>query len=134
MALTARDIMTTSVLTVSPDTSVDDLARLLAEKNISGAPVVDQLGRVVGIVTDADLLGARPAQHTVESIMTREVVAISADEALQEIAFLLSARRINRVPVLDQGKLVGIISRADVVRGIAAKSAPTPAGSPEPPD
>ena len=131
MNLTAREIMTTAVVTVSPDTSVDDLAKLLADNNISGVPVVDYLGQVVGIVTEADILTSRPGNRTVQSVMTREVVAVSVDETLQEIAFLLSMRRINRVPVLEEGKLVGIISRADVVRALAGRSAPARAGSAE---
>ena len=128
MNLTAREIMTTAVVTVSPDTTVDDLAKLLADNSISGVPVVDYLGRVVGIVTEADILTSRPGNRTVQSVMTREVVAVSVDETLQEIAFLLSMRRINRVPVLEDGKLVGIVSRADVVRALAGKSAPARAG------
>jgi len=127
--LTARDIMTTTVVTVSPDTTVEDLARLLSDKGISGVPVVDHLGHVVGIVTEADLLASRPGRRVVESIMTREVVAVSVDETLQEIAFLLSMRRINRVPVLEQGKLVGIISRADVVRALAHKTQSAPSAA-----
>jgi CBS domain-containing protein len=129
--LTAREIMTNAVVTVSPDTTVDDLARLLADNSISGVPVVDYLGQVVGIVTEADILTSRPGNRTVQSVMTKEVVAVSVDETLQEIAFLLSMRRINRVPVLEEGKLVGIISRADVIRALARKSAPAPAGSAE---
>jgi len=113
--------MTASVVTVAPDTSLEDLTELLAQSTFSGVPVVDYLGRVVGIVTEADLLMSRPGQHTVESVMTRDVVAVSVDESLQEIAFLLSVRRINRVPVLEDGKLVGIISRADVVKALAGK-------------
>ncbi len=121
LSLAARDIMTASVVTVAPDTSLEDLTELLAQSTFSGVPVVDYLGRVVGIVTEADLLMSRPGQHTVESVMTRDVVAVSVDESLQEIAFLLSVRRINRVPVLEDGKLVGIISRADVVKALAGK-------------
>lgn len=134
LSLSARDIMTASVVTVSADTTLDELTELLARSTFSGVPVVDYLGRVVGIVTEADLLTARPGQHIVESIMTRDVVAVSADESLQEVAFLLSIRRINRVPVLEEGKLVGIISRADVVKALASKltSAQTPSAEPSP--
>jgi CBS domain-containing protein len=119
--MAARDIMTASVVTVAPDTTLDELTQLLAQSTFSGVPVIDYLGRVVGIVTEADLLMSRPGQHTVESVMTKDVVAVSVDESLQEIAFLLSIRRINRVPVLEDGKLVGIISRADVVKALASK-------------
>ena len=128
LSMVARDIMTASVVTVAPDTSLDELTELLAQSAFSGVPVVDYLGRVVGIVTEADLLVSRPGQHSVESVMTKDVVAVSVDESLQEIAFLLSVRRINRVPVLEEGKLVGIISRADVVKALARKpaSAQTP--------
>ncbi len=123
LSMAARDIMTASVVTVAPDTTLDELTELLAQSTFSGVPVIDYLGRVVGIVTEADLLMSRPGQHTVESVMTRDVVAVSVDESLQEIAFLLSIRRINRVPVLEDGKLVGIVSRADVVKALARKPA-----------
>ena len=131
LSLSARDIMTASVVTVAPDTSLDELTELLAQSTFSGVPVVDYLGRVVGIVTEADLLMSRPGQHSVESVMTRDVVAVSVDESLQEIAFLLSIRRINRVPVLEDGKLVGIISRADVVKALAGKLTSTQTPSAE---
>jgi len=121
LSMSARDIMTANVHTVAPDTTVEDLTQLLADNDISGVPVVDYLGRVVGIVTEADILTCRPGQHIVEAIMSRDVVAVSVNETLQEVAFLLSIRRVNRVPVLEDGKLVGIISRADVVRAMAGK-------------
>ena len=132
MRPTAQDIMTESVITARPDMTLDELAKLLADKQISGVPVIDDRGQLVGVASEADILGAKPGRTTVASIMTRDVVAVSADESIQEIAFLLSMRRINRVPVLREGKLVGIISRADIVRAIAAKPEAVPAPSGEP--
>ena len=123
MSLTARDIMTSSVRTVSPETTVHDLAQLLAESDISGVPVVDQQGRVIGVATETDIISRRIGRDTVRSIMSSEVIAVSEDESIEEIAFVLSMKRINRVPVLRQGKLVGIVAREDIVRALARQSA-----------
>lgn len=119
MALTARDIMTQSVVTALPSMRVRDLAKLLADSHISGAPVVDQAEKLLGIVSEADILSRRRGQETVRSIMTTDVVAVGDAESVQEISLLLSMKRINRVPVLREGKVVGIVSRTDIVKAVA---------------
>jgi len=120
MALTAKDIMTKRVVTVSPSTTVKELTELLAAKKISGVPVVDEQKRVVGIVTEADVL-AHPGAKTVEEIMTKKVISVTPDTPVEEIAKLLAKKKIKRVPVIDKGKLVGIVSRADIVKAFAGK-------------
>ena len=119
IALLARDVMATDVVSVQPSMTVQELAKLLAERRISGAPVVDYRGMLLGIVSDADILSRRRNEETVRSIMTTDVIAVAEDESVQEIALLLSVKRINRVPVLRQGKLVGIVSRTDIVKAMA---------------
>ena len=147
--------MTTDVITVDPDKTVQALATLLAERGISGAPVVDSNGGLVGIVSEGDLLHRAEigtarrhrerrrswwldhfASHlareyikshgrTVNEIMTRDVVTVTEDTDLGEVAALLEAKRIKRVPVMREGKVVGIISRANIVRAVGAtKGAP----------
>lgn len=146
----ARDLMTTDVVTVKPDTPVADIARLLIERNISAAPVVDDGGRVLGMVSEGDLL-VRPEIGTerprawwlslltssedeardyvkthgrrAEHVMTRDVVTVSEDASIGSIARLLEQKRIKRVPVVKDGKLVGIVSRADILRALAARGA-----------
>ena len=147
----AVDIMTTDVVTVGPDTPVTELAALLAERGISGVPVVDR-ERVVGIVSEGDLLhraetgterrrqrrrfrwfDQRPDEEardyikshgrTVNDIMTRDVISVSETADLAEVAELMETRRIKRVPVLRDGTLVGIISRANLVRALASMGA-----------
>jgi CBS domain-containing protein len=149
------DVMTTDVITVDPDTTVQDVAKLLAERGISGAPVVDRSGRLVGIVSEGDLLHraeigtarrhrerrrswwldhfaseaardyVKSHGRTVRDIMTPDVASVAEDTDLAEVAALLEARRIKRVPVLRDGKIVGIISRANLVRALgASKGAP----------
>ena len=119
IALLARDVMATEVISVQPSMTVQELANLLTERRISGAPVVDYRGMLLGIVSDADILSRRRNEETVRSIMTTDVIAVAEDESVQEIALLLSVKRINRVPVLRQGKLVGIVSRTDIVKAMA---------------
>jgi len=119
IALLARDVMTTEVVTVPPSMTVQELARLLAERHISGVPVVDHMGRVFGIVSEADILSRRQGEETVRAIMTTDVVAVTEEESVHEIALLLWMKRINRVPVLRQGSLVGIVSRTDLVKALA---------------
>jgi CBS domain-containing protein len=150
----ALDVMTSSVITVDPDTSVQDLAKLLSERGISGTPVVNSAGRMVGIVSEGDLLHraelgtehrGQPRRswwldhfaselardyvkshgRTVNEIMTRDVVSVSEDTNLVDIAMLLETKRIKRVPVLRDGRVVGIVSRANLVRALAVA-----AGSP----
>ena len=151
----AMDVMTTDVISVDPDTTVQALAILLAERGISGAPVVDSSGRLIGIISEGDLLHRAEigtARHhrerrrswwldhfasdlareyvkshgrTVKDIMTRDVVTVTEDTDLGEVAALLEAKRIKRVPVMHAGKIVGIISRANLVRALGStKGAP----------
>jgi CBS domain-containing protein len=143
----AMDVMTTAVVTVSPDSTVQDLAKLISERGISGVPVVEN-GRLVGVVSEGDLLHRaetgterRTAQRrwrwfdpdleeardyikahgrTVRDIMSREVVSVDETTDLAEVATLMETKRIKRVPVLRDGMLVGILSRANLVRAVAA--------------
>ena len=153
----AMDVMTTNVITVVPDTSVQALATLLSERGISGVPVVDKEGRLVGIVSEGDLLHraetgterrtqrrrsrwldtfaadqeaardyVKAHGRSVQEIMTREVISVSDTTELADIATLLETKRIRRVPVVRDGKLVGIVSRANLVRALAMmKNQPT---------
>ncbi len=115
--MVAKDIMTKKVITVMPLTTVKNLAKTLSGNNISGVPVVDQRGKVMGIVSEADVVAKSGKQ--VKGIMSKNVVSVNEETEVEEIARLLSAHRFNRVPVLRQGKLVGIVSRADIIRAIA---------------
>lgn len=121
MALTAKDIMTKRVVTVSPCTSVEELTELLAGKKISGVPVIDEKKQVVGIATEADVL-AHPEAETIEELMTKRVISVTPDTPIEEIAKVLAKKKIKRVPVIDEkGKLVGIVSRADIVKAFAGR-------------
>ncbi len=113
----AKDIMTKVVITFGPLSSVKNLAKILAQAQISGAPVIDRKRKVLGIASEADIIGKRGKQ--VKSIMTKKVISVSEDTSIEEIASLIDAHRIKRVPVKLGGKLVGIVSRADIVRALA---------------
>ncbi len=117
-AKTAKDVMTTRVVTVKPSTAIEDAARLLVRRKISGVPVVDEKDKtkVVGMVTEADLLVVPPGARTVADVMKKRVVSVSPDTPIEEIANILAKKKIKRVPVVDAGKLVGIVSRIDVLR------------------
>jgi CBS domain-containing protein len=114
----AKDIMTTRVVTVKPSTPIPEAARLLVRRKISGVPVVDEKDKtkVVGILTEADLLAAPAGAKTVAEVMRKRVISIAPDTSVDDIAATLVKRKIKRVPVLDGGKLVGIVSRIDVLR------------------
>ena len=149
----AQDVMTSPVITVHPDTPVRHVARLMAENRISGVPVVDASGSLIGIVTDGDLyrraeLGTEKrrsrwhrlftpsdveAAEYVEAhgqfardVMTTEVIAVTPETTLVQIAEQFEKRGIRRVPVLADGIVVGIVSRANLVRALA--TAPLEAG------
>jgi CBS domain-containing protein len=142
----AQDIMTRDVTTVSPDTSVRDIAGLMMEKHISGVPVLTGDGKIVGMVSQSDLLHraelATERKHKwwfrtfadsdalareyakahglkAHDIMSRYVVSVRDDAELRDVADILDSHRIKRVPVMQEGRLVGIITRGDLVRALS---------------
>lgn len=150
----ARDVMTTGLVTVCPEASVREIARLLVDNHISAVPVVDTDDRLQGIVSEGDLI-RRPETGTLRhpswwldllaepeekalnyikshgaharDVMTRRLVTVGEDASLEEVASALETHRIKRVPVVRDGRLVGIVSRADLLHGlIARRSAETP--------
>lgn len=112
--VTVREIMTTDVVTVRPDATVDEVARLLFTHKITGMPVVDKRGTVIGIVSEFDVISK--SGRTADDIMSREVISVNEETPAEEVAHILSSRRVRRVPVLRNGRLAGIVSRADLVR------------------
>jgi CBS domain-containing protein len=151
----ARDLMTTSVVTLSPDTPVREVARVLAGRGISGAPVVDATGRLLGIVTEGDLIrrlaapADRPRRWILDlllpaagqaarfarahgrracDVMTTDLATVDEDAPVERVANLLEQRRVRRVPVVRDGRLVGIVSRADLLRAVRAPADERPAG------
>ena len=141
-----QDIMTREVATVRPETSVREIAALMMEKNISGVPVVSDDGAIVGIVSEGDLLrraevGTERKQKwwfqffvdsdaaareyakahglSARDVMSRYVISVRDDADLSDVAEILDSHRIKRVPVLHDGRLVGIISRRDLVRALS---------------
>ena len=152
----AIDIMTAPVQTVAPEATVAEIANLLLKHRISAVPVIDD-GRLVGIVSEADLLHRQEIgtnrtprgswwlrlfgpDHSVDDyvksharkardLMTREVICVAPETPLAEIANLLDSHGIKRVPVLDGGRLVGIVSRANLVRALAAQARPIAAAA-----
>jgi CBS domain-containing protein len=114
----AKEIMTPDVVTISSTASVRELAKLLTRNNISGIPVTNDKGRIVGIATQADVVGKKGKQ--VKSIMSKKIISVTEETPVAEIARLLTAHRIKRVPVMRNGKLVGIVSQADIVGAIAS--------------
>lgn len=120
--ITARSVMTTKLITAREETPLEQAVRLLMEHHISGLPVVDGANRLVGILTEKDLLrlldddagGAR----TVGELMVREVRTFQVDDPLHAICDCLLANHYRRVPILDGDKLVGLISRADLLQTI----------------
>jgi len=121
----ARDIMTRTVYTIRSEATAQEVAQLLAEKRISGVPVVDERNNIIGIVTEADIISKVTREErdestpTVADLMSREVITVHEEMPASDIAGLLTERRIKRVPVVSEGKLTGIVSRGDIVRAVA---------------
>jgi CBS domain-containing protein len=153
--MNAADVMTRDVVVVRPETPVPDLVNLLLGRGISGVPVVDKDGKLVGIVTEGDLMrraelgterhrGGLAAFFTgtatlareyvrshglvVSDVMSQDVTAVTPETTLAEIAELMESRRIRRVPVVRDGQVVGIVTRANLLRALASQPAePAPA-------
>lgn len=113
----AKDIMTRTVITVSATTRINRLAKILVQNRISGAPVVDKRGKILGIVSEADIVAKKGRQA--RSIMSRRAVAVEEETPVEEIASLMARHNIKRLPVMHTGRVVGIVSRADIVRAVA---------------
>src|SRR5258708_12730017 len=111
----ASDIMTRKVATIQPEASAQEAAQLLDQRRISGAPVVDADDKIIGIITEADVISKVDREGLrVSDIMSYNVIAISEETPVSEIAALLTDRKINRVPLVRDGNLVGIVSPADI--------------------
>ncbi len=148
----ARDVMTTTIHTVKPDTDVGEIARLLLSSHISAVPVLADDGRLIGIVSEGDLMhrveaGTRsrpswwlrllatpdePAENYLREfgrrardVMSTDLITVQPDTPLTDVAALLEKHHIKRVPVMAAGKLVGIVSRANLLRGVATWQRPS---------
>ncbi len=153
--MNVADIMTQKVISVEPETTIAEAARLLLEHRISGLPVVDPDGAVVGVVTEGDLLRraetgterhharwlefliapgrlareyANANARKVGEVMSADVVAVAPRDSLAEVVRLMERRQVKRLPVIEAGRLVGIVSRANLVRALL-DSLPKPAGN-----
>jgi CBS domain-containing protein len=132
--LSVRDLMTEQPRTTTPETALVDAARQLLRGRLGALPVVDQSSQLVGMLSERELLrdlvatvplvdkpikpGASSPQapRTVRDVMTRQVLAVGPDQPLAEVAALMSNRDVDRVPVVDEGRLVGFLTRGDIVR------------------
>jgi len=126
--LTAGDIMTRDLVTVRPDNSIEDAIDFLLTKEISGLPVTDDDGHLVGIVTEFALLAMVYDRHvknqTVGQHMTRELITVDVDDPISRIADLCIVHRVRRVPVMEGGRLVGLVARRDVIRELHGSELP----------
>ncbi|WP_026476630.1 CBS domain-containing protein [Alkaliphilus transvaalensis] len=141
-----KDIMTKKVFSVQPEDSIEDVVKLLVEHNISGVPVVDDENKVVGIITEGDLIYRSkklqiPSYFTildsyifledpstvkdqikkmigykVKDVMTEKVIVAKEDDSIEEVATIITNKNVNRLPVVKDNKLVGIISRRDIIK------------------
>lgn len=146
--LKAKDIMTRDVITVKPTTTIEELARIFIEKKISGAPVVDDNGDVIGIVTENDLISQNKRLHiptvvrlfdafimldspskiekeikrmaavTVSDICVRDVITVTEDTAVEDIAAIMSEKKVHLIPVVEGKKVRGIIGKMDIIKGM----------------
>jgi len=118
--LKASDVMNKDVITIGPEKSLLEAMKLLVCRQISGLPVVDSEGKVIGIVTEKDILNfvfsGNLKNTTVEEVMTRDVKSFPPDEKAEYIALVIGENKFRRVPIVDDGKVVGIVSRRDIIR------------------
>jgi CBS domain-containing protein len=154
----ASDVMTTGAATIRPDAPIEKAARLMLTHRISGLPVIDDAGKLVGMVTEGDLLrgpangngGERPGRlemllgstksderrplptlANVADVMSRPPITASADTPVHEVVAILQRHGIKRVPVVKEGRVVGIVSRADLLRQLARLAEEMPSANAE---
>ncbi|MEA1951286.1 MAG: CBS domain-containing protein [Planctomycetota bacterium] len=115
-----RDVINEDVITISADVTVEEAIRYLIDNRISGMPVVDEEGYLVGIISEFQLLETLYSPEVrgmpVRDVMTKDVLTVSANTMLSDAASLMVAHRIRRLPVVNNGKIVGIISRRDLLK------------------
>ena len=120
--LTAADIMTEALVTIRPESSIEEAIELLLSHGISGLPVTDDEGHLVGVITEFALLAVvydqRVKDHTVAEHMTRNVITVNYDDPMRRAADLCIVNRVRRLPVMKNGRLVGLIARRDVLRAL----------------
>ncbi|MDZ4170066.1 MAG: CBS domain-containing protein [Coriobacteriia bacterium] len=148
--VTARDIMTPDPVTIAPEAGVTEAARLMTDRSVGALPVIDAAGRLIGLVTEGDLIMQDvkleyptyiqlldgfimyPPAHarfehelkkavaaTVKDVMSEDPITVTVDTSIEDVATLLADERVSRLPVLDGGRLVGIVSKRDIVKAIA---------------
>jgi CBS-domain-containing membrane protein len=142
----AKHVMTYPVITATPNRTIREIAQILTSHHISAVPIVDETGKLIGLVSEGDLIrrfeigtqmrrswwlsifttNARLAEEyarahagKVQDVMTQDVISVEPETPLSEIARIFERNRIKRVPVIDEGKLVGIVTRANLVQAIA---------------
>ena len=113
----ARQIMTKEIITVTPSMTVKSLANTLIKNQISGAPVTGKDGKIIGIVSEADIVANKGKD--VKALMSKKIISVVEDTPVEEIAQLMTTHKIKRLPVMKGDKVVGIVSRADIVSAIA---------------
>ena len=148
--LNASDIMTTKVITVKKETGLQDLARILSENRINGVPVLDEEGSLIGIICESDLIRRNKKLHIptvvalfdwvlylesskvmekeikrisatkVEDLYTKDVVTVDEKTPVDEIATMMSKKKIYTIPVMDGKRLVGIIGKGDIIRAFSS--------------
>jgi CBS domain-containing protein len=120
--LTASAVMTKDLVTIRPDATIKEAIDLLISKQISGLPVVGDDQRMVGVITEFALLAMvydeKVQNHPVSQHMTREVITVEADDPINRIADLCIVHRVRRLPVMKNGRMVGLIARRDVLRAM----------------
>jgi CBS domain-containing protein len=144
----ARELMTTPVVTAAPEMTVKEAAEIMTQRGVTGLPVTDRDGRLLGIVSESDILTRveprvssggvlgmldRVAQatgadrkisgDTVADLMTTSVITADPEASLRRLTHLMNAYQINRIPIVDEGRLVGIVSRHDVIRALTRPDA-----------
>ena len=147
--LKAKDVMIKDVITVAPSTTIEELARILMQNKVSGAPVVNNEGELIGIVTENDIISQNKRLHiptivrlfdafimlgstskiekeikkmaavTVDDICTKEVITVAEDTPVEDIATVMSEKKVHLIPVVEGKKVKGIIGKIDLIKGLS---------------
>jgi CBS domain-containing protein len=122
--LKAKDVMTREVITIAPEAGLEEAIRTLVDNKISGMPVCDDVGTIIGMISERDILNFMFSGNLkltkVKEAMSNSVISFSSDTDIDKLCLAMGEKQIRRIPIIERGKLIGIVSRRSIIKTVLA--------------